>query len=127
MVISVGLAMFVAACAPALSTGSEEAGESLFHPDDWTGVTEFPRDDLYDPVTAGEEPPLGFRPVLRRDAIAPVYVPNFVTREEVDWPKDELIIGVDLNGEARAYPVGFLNRREIVVDMHRGIPTFVTW
>lgn len=125
VVVVLATAVVAAACSPA-STGSEEAG-ALFHPDGWEGVTEFPASDLYDPVKAGENLPAGFRSVLRRDAIAPVYAPNFVTREESDWPDDELVIGVDLNGEARAYPVGFLTRREIVVDMHRGIPTFVTW
>ena len=126
LVVVVFLAVVAGACAPA-STGVEEAGVASFHPDGWKGVIEFPGADLYDPVKAGEILPSGFRSVLRRDAIAPVYVPNFVTRNEIDWPDDELVIGVELNGEARAYPVGFLTRREIVVDMHRGIPTFVTW
>ena len=97
-----------------------------FHPDGWDGVRNVAR-DVFDPVRAGEQPPDGFRQVLGRDDIAPVYVPDFLRADDVDWPDDELVIGVELNGEARAYPVGFLNRREIVVDMHRGIPTLVTW
>jgi hypothetical protein len=84
-------------------------------------------EDLYDPIEAGEQAPAGFRQVLKRDWIAPVYDPTFVEADQIDWPEEELVIGVDLEGEARAYPVGFLNRREIVIDMHRGIPTFVTW
>ena len=56
-----------------------------------------------------------------------MYVPRFVTAENSRWPDDELVIGVEIDGDARAYPVGFLTRREIVVDLHRGIPTFVTW
>ncbi len=82
---------------------------------------------IYDPVRGGETLPEGFRQLLSRDAIAPVYDPAFVTAAGVDWPEDSLVIGVDLEGEARAYPVGFLNRREIVNDNHRGIPTLVTW
>lgn len=126
VVVVLGIAVVAAACAPA-STGSDDVAAPAFHPDGWEGVTEIPGDELYDPVKAGEELPAGFRSVLRRDAIAPVYLPNFVTRDGVDWPEDELVIGLDLDGEARAYPIGFLTRREIVVDMHRGIPTFVTW
>jgi len=38
-----------------------------------------------------------------------------------------LVIAVDLDGLAKAYPVGYLNRREMVLDRHRGIPTLVTW
>lgn len=84
-------------------------------------------DSVYDPFFAGEELPDGYRQTLVRDAIAPVYDPVFTTADGVDWPEDSLVIGVDLEGEARAYPVGFLNRREIVNDDHRGIPTLVTW
>jgi len=82
---------------------------------------------VYDPVRGGETLPDGFRQLLVRDAIAPVYDPTFTVPSAVDWPEDSLVIGVDLDGEARAYPVGFLNRREIVNDNHRGIPTLVTW
>lgn len=82
---------------------------------------------VYDPVRADEPLPEGFRQLLARDAIAPVYDPTFTIADAVDWPEESLVIGVDLEGEARAYPVGFLNRREIVNDDHRGIPTLVTW
>ena len=84
-------------------------------------------DSIYDPVRGGETLPDGFRQLLVRDAIAPVYDPTFTVASAVDWPEESLVIGVDLEGEARAYPVGFLNRREIVNDDHRGIPTLVTW
>ena len=104
---------------------SEAPGEP-FHPDGFAGITSVPT-EVYDPFTSGEEAPDGFRQLLRRDLIAPVYDPQFVQRSGVGWPEDELVIGVDLEGEARAYPVGFLNRREIVVDLHRGVPTLVTW
>ncbi len=84
-------------------------------------------DGTYDPVAAGEELPPGFRQLLDRDAILPVYVPRFVDAADAPWSDASLVIGVDLEGEARAYPVGFLNRREMVIDNHRGIPTLVTW
>jgi hypothetical protein len=115
------------------SSASTEPGENpaanqavAFHPDGWDGA-ELPPLGLYDPVADGEPTPDGFRQLLNRDAIFPVYRPTFLRADQIDWPDDEAVIGVDLEGEARAYPVGFLNRREIVVDMHRGIPTFVTW
>lgn len=82
---------------------------------------------VYNPVEAGEELPDGFRQLLARDAIAPVYQPRFVAADSVAWGETNLVIGVDLEGEARAYPVGFLTRREMVIDNHRGIPTLVTW
>ena len=83
--------------------------------------------DLLDPTETDEARPEGYRESVPRDAINPVYEPSFVAADEVDWPADELVIGVEIDGEARAYPVGFLTWREIVNDRHRGIPTLVTW
>jgi hypothetical protein len=83
--------------------------------------------DLYDPTEEGEPFPSNYRQSLPRDAINPVYDPSFTTPDRIDWPGDELVIGVEIEGEARAYPVGFLTRREMVIDNHRGIPTLVTW
>jgi hypothetical protein len=133
-VIAAVIALPLGATWLATSTRNDElvteavAGGAPFHPDGWPGAPPLEnRRELYDPVKAGETLPDGFRQVIPRDVINPVYNPLFVNGPDIDWPDDELVIGVDIGGEARAYPVGFLNRREIVVDMHRGIPTFVTW
>lgn len=128
----VALGVLTAACGGGgvqQPTGAEDAGRQLFHPDGWEGVPEEarPGEELYDPTEAGEELPAGYRERVGRDKIRPVYVPNFVRPDEVGWPEEELVIGVHLEGEARAYPVEFLSHRDVVVDMHRGIPTFVTW
>ncbi len=82
---------------------------------------------VYNPVLAGESLPEGFRQVLPRDAIAPVYDPSFVAGRDIGWPDDAQVIGVELDGEAKAYPVSFLNGREMVVDEIAGIPILVTW
>jgi hypothetical protein len=34
---------------------------------------------------------------------------------------------VSSGSEAKAYPVSFLNRREMVIDSINGIPILVTW
>ncbi len=83
--------------------------------------------EVYNPVLAGERLPDGFRQVLPRDAIAPVYDPTFVLGRDIDWPADAQVIGVSLGGEAKAYPVSFLDGREMVVDELDGIPILVTW
>ncbi len=82
---------------------------------------------VYDPVRAGEPLPRGFRQLLRRDAILPIYDPAHVAASAVAWDADTLVIGVELERAARAYPVSFLNRREMVVDSIAGIPVLVTW
>lgn len=113
-------------CAAGSPTGSQESARrepnaALFAS---TPVDPF---SVYDPVRGGEPVPRGYRPLLARDDILPIYQPVFVEAGVVDWAPDSLVIGVDLEGEARAYPVAFLTRREMVIDNHRGIPTLVTW
>lgn len=71
---------------------------------------------LYDPVVAGEPTPPGYRPILERDTIAPVYEPEFVAADAVDWTPSSLVLGVALEGEAKAYPITRLNFREMVID-----------
>lgn len=82
---------------------------------------------MYDPVRAGEETPQGFRQLLDRDRIAPIYDPAFVSAAASGWPDDALVIGVEFDGEAKAYPVSYLNSREMVIDSVAGIPILVTW
>lgn len=90
-------------------------------------------EELVEPSATPEEiadiwaVPEGFRQLLDRDAILPIYDPAFVSADQSDWPDNALVVGVALNGEARAYPVGYLNRREMVIDTVGGIPVLVTW
>lgn len=84
--------------------------------------------ETYDPVRAGESTPSGFRQLLRRDAILPIYDPEFIPDVANEaWDDSTLVIGLAIGGEAKAYPVSFLNRREMVVDSIAGIPVLVTW
>ncbi len=83
--------------------------------------------DVYDPVAAGEPLPEGFRQLLPRDAIRPVYEPTFTTATGVAWPDETDVIGVEIDGEAKAYPVAFLTGRELVVDELAGWPILVSW
>jgi len=82
---------------------------------------------VYDPVDVGDPLPTGFRQLLPRDGILPVYDPRFVAAGDSGWSDGALVIGLELDGESRAYPVGFLNRREMVIDSLAGIPVLVTW
>jgi hypothetical protein len=82
---------------------------------------------LYNPVHAGEELPSGFRDLLPRDAIRPIYDPQFVPADEAGWHEQALVIGLEINGDTRAYPVSALNRREIVNDHVGKTPVLVTW
>ena len=90
------------------------------------GPVEVPT-DVPDPVRLGEQTPPGFRQLLARDAILPVYNPTFKSAASTDWDDEVLVIGVELDGEAKAYPVSFLNRREMVIDWIGGTPILVSW
>lgn len=82
---------------------------------------------VYNPVTAGEPLPDGFRQLLPRDAILPVYAPEFVDADDIGWDGEIDVIGVEIDGEAKAYPVSFLNGREMVIDEIADVPIVVTW
>lgn len=73
-------------------------------------------------VNAGE-----FRQLLRRDAIAPIYTPQFLPPQAAALNTSELVIGVSIDGESKAYPIGPLARREMVNDVIAGVPILVTW
>ena len=67
--------------------------------------------------------------MLRRDAIKAILEPEFLTVSEAEgiYQDQEVVIGVELAGEARAYSVGFLSGHEIVNDEVAGRKIAVTW
>jgi hypothetical protein len=68
-----------------------------------------------------------FSQLLPWDGIRPVYNPQFATADEVNLTDDELIIGISIDNEAKAYPISVLRFREMVNDELAGIPILVTW
>ncbi len=68
-----------------------------------------------------------YRAMLPRDAIRPVYEPIFAPGKPTSLDPGELVIGVEIGGESKAYPVGPLNYREMVNDVVGGVPVLVTW
>ena len=80
--------------------------------------------------TLREEDPTGlnsFRQLLDRDDIAPIYDPSFVPANRSGLQPDEMVIGVSIDGDSRAYPIRYLRWREMVNDEVGGIPILVTW
>lgn len=64
-----------------------------------------------------------------RDSIRPIDDPRFVTAEEAEpeMLPTEFVIGLDVGGETKAYPVNVLSRHEIVNDEIGGTPVAVTF
>ena len=67
--------------------------------------------------------------VLPLDAIPAIDEPQFVSVAAADSflsPK-EMVIGVDINGDERAYSAWHLDEHEIVNDVVGGTPIAATW
>ena len=71
--------------------------------------------------------PEGVKQLLPRGGIPAVFDPQFVTADAADIPDDAWVLGVYLNGEARAYDLNLLNHHEIVNDVIGGTPVAPVW
>ena len=67
--------------------------------------------------------------VLSRDSIPAIDSPTFLSSGEASshLSGDEVVIGLSIADEQRAYPTAFLSSHEIVNDVVGGIPVAVTW
>ena len=63
-----------------------------------------------------------------KDGIPAILKPKFLQGSEAAFlnPSDQ-IIGVELEGQARAYPIRILNWHEVVNDTINGVPIVVTF
>ena len=55
--------------------------------------------------------------------------PKILSATEADLAEDDLVMGAVINGEARAYPVNYMNgpMHEVVNDELGGLPIAPTW
>lgn len=66
--------------------------------------------------------------VLPKDAIPAILSPSFDDVKKASWLKGKVfVVGVEITGDSRAYPVPILSRHEIVNDVVGGKPIAVTW
>lgn len=120
-------AMFLAACVPAASQSlevpSKPRSEAGANPQE-DSPSQSPSPSATDDLGLSNIP---FVPLLPRDAIRPVYEPDFVSAAYSPLQADELVMGIAIQGEAKAYPVSVLRFREMVDDELGGLPILVTW
>ncbi len=78
---------------------------------------------------AGARPEDEIRTLLPKDGIPSIDDPKFALAKEADkfMQPDEMVIGVDINGDRRAYSVPLLSSHEIVNDVVGGRKIAVTW
>lgn len=67
--------------------------------------------------------------VLPKDAIQSIFKPVFISGTEAcaQMTESEKVMGLEINGEYRAYPVNILSVHEIVNDRAGEMPFMVTW
>ena len=63
-----------------------------------------------------ESLPDNFRQILPRGAIRAIVRPKFVPANQAHIAANAWVIGVELNGQAKAYSINMLNRHEVVND-----------
>jgi len=68
-----------------------------------------------------------YNQLLGRDGIRPIYDPEFIPADQAQIKDDELVLGIAIDGQAKAYPITVLNSREMVNDELAGIPILATW
>ena len=76
---------------------------------------------------AQDELPEGVEQILPRGRIAAVFEPQFVSPGEADIPADAWVLGVVIDGEAKAYSLKLLNRHEVVNDRFGDLPVAAVW
>lgn len=106
------IAVLVVACGRIENSRGDKTPDSTTPTDPTNAVPE------YDIVT-----------LLPPDGIPAIYDPKFLTPEEATqaYAPDELVLGVEIEGDARAYSLPFLSGHEIVNDTVAGRPIAVTW
>lgn len=114
-------------CLALLSAVACQADSPPAEPDPAQFIGSF--DEVIGPrgTTIAEFTDADFVQLLRPDDIPPIYAPEFIPAAEAILPADELVIGLSIANDHRAYPAGILFNREMVNDVVANLPVLVTW
>ncbi len=74
-----------------------------------------------------DTPPPGVKQVIPRGSIPAIFDPQFVPAGSAEIPDSAWVLGVEINGQAKAYDLNLLNNYEIVNDVVGGKPVAPTW
>jgi uncharacterized protein DUF3179 len=83
---------------------------------------ELPPSQSPDPLGSSE-----IQTILPVDAIRAIDRPTFVAADQARMPENLNIIGVELGGQAHAFPIAIMSQVEIVNDRLGGKNIAVTW
>ena len=81
------------------------------------------------PALSGASPETEIRTLLPKDAIPAIDAPEYIGAKDADgfMRPDEMVIGINIKGDKRAYSVPLLSSHEIVNDVVGGSAVSVTW
>ena len=79
------------------------------------------------PTVTGAEPYHGVLQYRAKDAKLALVRPSFLTAEEAGLPGGVSVVGVAINGEARAYPLYVLKNHQVVNDRLGKVPIAASW
>lgn len=122
LILLLGSGLWVACSSEHVSTTVPRAQEVTSEPPSPTLPTSVRKNNrVFDPK------PYAYSPLISFDGIRPVYDPQFVNAARAPLMDGELVMGVTLSGQAKAFPITVLRFREMVDDELAGIPILVTW
>ncbi len=124
--------LFLAACSGGVETvtvpdkGNSTPQDTPSSTDTTLPTSTIPSEDLAPPTAERE---LEIITLLPKDGIPAIDNPVFISAAEADlqYEPDELVIGVQFDGDARAYSIPMLSSHEIVNDTVGGRKIAVTW
>ena len=142
LIMTSGLALLAAGCsstaptatsspAPTSTSQSTPTPEPVRTP--WSTPTLVPTPTQFPLTETGkvtrDELIARMQPAVVRDAIPAILQPQFVAPEAVppEFKDVELVLGLSMNGESKAYPLDVLSHHEAVNDVVGGVPVVVTW
>ena len=114
--------LLIISCQETITRSTSEPTEVIFIPDSSDSNKIYIRDNtdkLWDITHAVNEygfDPNRFQYGLGPFAIRPILVPKYITADDPEFneiPEDDKVLGVLLNGSARAYNLALLRRHEI--------------
>ena len=65
--------------------------------------------------------------VIPKDRIPAIFRPTYISADKAQMHDETAVIGLAINGEARAFAISLLDGHEIVNDTIGGTPVAVTW
>ena len=71
--------------------------------------------------------PPGVEQLLPRGRIAAINSPTFVAAKDAEIADDGWVLGIEIDGIAKAYSLNLLNRHEVVNDRFGDLPVAAVW